>query len=299
MSIYKGLSAFPLTPLHDDAVDEQAFIGLVERLSAAGVDSITALGSTGSYAYLSDAERARVARLAVEHAGGTPVFVGIGAVRTSQVLTNVDSAETAGAAGILLAPITYQPLTQDDVFELYRTVSEYTDLPVIIYDNPGTTHFTFTTDLYARIAELPGIASIKIPGVPADPAEASAHVAAIRSAIPDHVTIGISGDASAATGLNAGCQVWYSVIGGTVPDPALAITRAALDGRPEDSAAESERLDPLWRLFAEFGGSLRVTAAIAEHLGLAPARCLPLPIQGLTDAQRVQVTETVDDLGLT
>lgn len=299
MSIYKGLSAFPLTPLHDDAVDEQAFIGLVERLSTAGVDSITALGSTGSYAYLSDAERARVARLAVEHAGETPVFVGIGALRTSQVLTNVDSAETAGAAGVLLAPITYQPLTQDDVFELYRTVSEYTDLPVIIYDNPGTTHFTFTTDLYARIAELPGVASIKIPGVPADPAEASAHVAAIRSAIPDHVTIGISGDASAATGLNAGCQVWYSVIGGTVPHPALAITRAALDGRPEDSAAESERLDPLWRLFAEFGGSLRVTAAIAEHLGLAPARCLPLPIQGLTDAQRVQVTEMVDELGLT
>ena len=50
-----GLSAFPLTPLRDDAVDEHAFAGLVERLTAAGVDSITALGSTGSYAYLTPA----------------------------------------------------------------------------------------------------------------------------------------------------------------------------------------------------------------------------------------------------
>ncbi len=82
-STFTGLSAFPLTPITDDAVDERAFVGLIERLATAGVDSITALGSTGSYAYLTAAERARVARLAVEHAGGTPVFVGVGALRTS------------------------------------------------------------------------------------------------------------------------------------------------------------------------------------------------------------------------
>ena len=89
-----GLSAFPLTPLRDDVVDERAFAGLVERLTAAGVDSITALGSTGSYAYLTPAERARVARIAVEHAGATPVFVGVGDLRTSRVLAHVDSARS-------------------------------------------------------------------------------------------------------------------------------------------------------------------------------------------------------------
>jgi 4-hydroxy-tetrahydrodipicolinate synthase len=81
--MFTGLSAFPLTPLANDAVDEAAFVRLVERLAAAQVDSITALGSTGSYAYLSSRERSRVARLAVEHAGATPVFVGIGALSTN------------------------------------------------------------------------------------------------------------------------------------------------------------------------------------------------------------------------
>lgn len=185
-----------------------------------------------------------------------------------------------------------------DVFELFRTVSEHTSLPVIVYDNPGTTHFSFTSDLYTRIAGLPGIASIKIPGVPSDPAEAREHMARIRSAVPAHVTIGISGDASAATGLNAGCEAWYSVIGGTLPEIAVAITRAAQQGRAADAVAESNRLAPLWDLFGEFGGSLRVIAAIAEQLGIAPTGCLPLPIQGLSDADRARVAVVVDVLGL-
>lgn len=297
-SLFTGLSAFPLTPLHHDVVDEAAFVDLVQHLASAGVDSITALGSTGSYAYLTSDERARVARLAVEHAGDTPVFVGVGALRTAHVLTHVESAEAAGAAGVLLAPMSYQPLTDDDVFELFRTVTEHTDLPVIVYDNPGTTHFTFTTELYARIAQLAGVASIKIPACPADPGQAREHVAAIRSALPNHVTIGISGDASAAAGLNAGCDAWYSVIGGTLPRPAVEIARAAREGRADEARSESERLAPLWGLFAELGGSLRVVAAIAEHLGLASAQCLPLPIQGLTSAQRARVIGVLDELGL-
>ena len=297
--MFTGVNAFPLTPLDEDRIDERSFTGLIERLTTAGVDSITVLGSTGSYAYLSPEERASVARIAVENAGNTPVFVGVGALRTSHVLDNIVQAEAAGASGVLLAPMTYQPLTHDDVFELFRTVTDSTDLPIIVYDNPGTTHFTFTNELYGRIAALPGIASIKIPGVPASPAAAQEHIAKIRAVIPERVTIGVSGDASAATGLNAGCDAWYSVIGGTLPVPALEITRAALGGDAAAAVTASEHLSPLWGLFAEFGGSLRVVAAIAEHLGLAPKRSLPLPIQGLTDSQRARVAEVVDALNFT
>lgn len=65
--MFTGLSAFPLTPLTETGIDETAFAALVGRLAAAGVDSIGALGSTGSYAYLTREERARAARIAVEH----------------------------------------------------------------------------------------------------------------------------------------------------------------------------------------------------------------------------------------
>lgn len=295
---FRGLSAFPLTPMSEDQVDEEAFVGLIERIVAAGVDSIAALGSTGSYAYLSSAERRRVARLAVETADAVPVIVGVGALRTSEVLSNVDAAEEAGASAVLLAPVSYQPLTDDDVFELFHTVSERASLPVIVYDNPGTTRFRFTMEVYARVAELPGIASIKIQGLPAESREASEHVASVRASIPAHVTIGVSGDAFGAAGLNAGCDAWYSVIAGTLPEPALTITRLAQSGHADEAIAASEQLGPLWDLFAEFGGSLRVVAAIAEHLGLAPHRCLPLPIQGLNGQQRARIASIIDQLQL-
>ena len=87
-SMFSGLSAFPLTPLNaTGTVDEPSFARLVARLAAAGVDSIGALGSTGSYAYLGRAERARAVRVAVDAADSVPVMVGIGAVRTEHVLT--------------------------------------------------------------------------------------------------------------------------------------------------------------------------------------------------------------------
>jgi len=78
----------------------------------------------------------------------------------------------------------------------------------------------------------------------------------------------------------------------------MRITQAALEGRASNAFAESERLAPLWQLFAEFGGSIRVVAAIAEQLGLASQSCLPLPLQGLTAKQRARVGRIVDELGL-
>jgi 4-hydroxy-tetrahydrodipicolinate synthase len=282
--MFTGLSAFPLTPLAGDRLDERAYAGLVARLASAGVDSITALGSTGSYPYLSAAERARAVRIAVGSAGPTPVFAGVGALRTSQVLALAADAQEAGVSAVLLAPMTYQPLTPDDVYGLFEDVSAELSVPLIVYDNPGTTHVTFTDDLYAAIAKLPRVASIKIPG----PASED-RVAALRSLLPAGVAIGISGDVHAADGLANGCDVWYSVLGGTLPEAALPIARSV--------PGAATRLGPLFDLFAAYG-SLRVIAAIAEQLGLAQRSCLPRPLRGLDDAARARVAAVVDDLNL-
>lgn len=295
---FTGLSAFPLTPLTPGGeVDETAFTRLVGRLVTAGVDSVAPLGSTGSYAYLRRDERARVARLAVEHAAGVPVMVGIGALRTRDVLAHAEDAQRAGASAVLLAPMSYQPLTPDDVFGLYEDVTRELSVPLVVYDNPGTTRFSFTDDLYRAVAGLPRVASIKIPGVPADPVEAAAHITGLRELLPGHVTLGVSGDPFGAAGLNAGCEAWYSVIGGTLPETAGAITRAARSGDAAGAAEASERLRPLWGLFAEHG-SLRVVAVIAEHLGLISAPSLPAPLRGLSGEARAKVVAVVQGLEL-
>jgi 4-hydroxy-tetrahydrodipicolinate synthase len=293
----EGLSAFPLTPLNHDVFDEPSYTRLITRLVEADVDSIAALGSTGSYMYLDRAERDRVARAAIASAANIPVIVGIGALRTSQVQALADDAQRAGATAVLLAPVSYQALTDDDVFGLFEDVTAALSVPLIVYDNPGTTHVTFTDDLYAAIAALPHVASIKIPGVPADPTRAAQRIRDIRDRVPADLAIGISGDGAAAAGLAAGCNVWYSVIAGTLPHLAQTITRAALAGDAQTAHAESDRLQPLWNLFAQHG-SFRVTAAIAEHLGLVPQNSLPRPVRGLNASDRTTVIEVVENLHL-
>jgi 4-hydroxy-tetrahydrodipicolinate synthase len=161
--MFAGICAFPLTPMDECGIDGAAFVGLVARLAQAGVDSIGALGSTGNYAYLGREERSRVARLAVEAADGTPVMVGVGAVRTKDVLELVEDAQAAGAAALLLAPVAYQPLRADEVFDLYVEVDRRVSVPLCVYDNPDTTGFAFSDELYRDVARLANVRAIKTP----------------------------------------------------------------------------------------------------------------------------------------
>ena len=295
--MFSGLSAFPLTPMNENGLDEVAFARLIERLSAAGVDAIGALGSTGNYAYLLPTERMRIAQLAVAHAGPVPVMIGIGALRTRDVLALAEQAQHVGASAVLLAPVSYQALSSEEVFTLYETVTRTLSIPLCVYDNPGTTHFTFSDELHGRIAQLPNVRSIKIPGVPLSAEAAKARIDRLRARISSHVTIGISGDAYAAQGLNCGCEAWYSVLGGLFPETALALVRAAQAGDGSEVLRQSERLQPLWALFKQYG-SLRVMATAARLMGLVTSPALPLPLQPLNDAGCQQLAKLLDTLEL-
>ena len=136
---------------------------------------------------------------------------------------------------MLLAPVSYQRLTEDEVFNLYETVTRQLSVPLCIYDNPATTGFSFSDELLFAAAALPNIGSIKLGRVPED-------LLQVRARLPDTVTLGIAGDWRAASALQAGFDVWYSVVGGLFPQTALAIARSK-------ESAQSERLGavpPLW-----------------------------------------------------
>lgn len=269
--MFHGLSAFPLTPLKEGTFDERAFINLLRPVVDAGVDSLGILGSTGSYAYLTVEERGRIARCAVAHADDIPVIVSIGALRLDDILRLADDAQSAGVSGVLLAPVSYQRLTEDEVFNLYETVTRQLSVPLCIYDNPATTGFAFSDELLFAAAALPNVGSIKLGRVPED-------LPQLRARLPDTVTLGIAGDWRAASALQAGFDVWYSVLAGLFPETALAIARTK-------EAAQSERFEPLWELFRRYG-SLRVIAAAAEMMGKVAAPALPYPLQAVQGEPR-------------
>ncbi|MEX5384647.1 dihydrodipicolinate synthase family protein [Cronobacter muytjensii] len=286
--MFTGLSAFPLTPLVNGQVDETAFLSLIETLAAARVDSIGALGSTGSYAYLSRQQRARVTALAVEAADGIPVMTSIGALRLDEMLQLADDAQRAGVRGLLLAPLSYQPLSQEEAYRLYERVARAVSVPLCIYDNPATTGFTFTPDLLRAVARLPNIGSIKRSPSGAAPAQMAEEIAALRRDIPATVTTGTSGDVQAASALLAGAEIWYSVAAGLWPHDSRALAQAALSGDEARTATLNASFEPLWTLFRRHG-SLRVIAATAELSGRVATPCLPEPLQSLQGDARAQL----------
>lgn len=279
MKLFKGLSAFPLTPNDTDGkLIEDTLCVFLERIHEAGADSIGLLGSTGGYAFLTREQRLHTINTAVRFIGGrTPIIVGVGALRTDDAQALARDAADAGADGLLLAPVSYTPLTQDEVFQHFKTVAETTDLPLCIYNNPGTTKFIFNDELIARLASVKNISAIKMP-LPAN-GDYEGAMSKLRAETPPSFAIGYSGDWGAADALLAGADAWYSVVAGLLPDPALALTRAAQSGNNTEVERINAAFTPLWDLFKTHS-SFRVMYVIADLLGLAkiepPRPILPL-----------------------
>ncbi|MER2268761.1 dihydrodipicolinate synthase family protein [Methylobacterium oxalidis] len=296
MTLLTGLSAFPITPADAEGrVDPGALRALLARLVGSGVDSIGLLGSTGTYAYLSRAERRRALETARDAtAGRVPLLVGVGALRTDEAVRLAQDAQGVGAAAGLLAPVSYTPLTDDEVFEHFATVARESGLPLCIYDNPGTTHFRFGPDLVGRLARVPGIVAVKSPAP--EPEGVAAHLAALRAAVPEGFPLGYSGDWNAAEALIAGGDAWYSVVAGLFPEAGLAILRAVRAGDAAEARRLDARLRPLWDLFRAFS-SLRVVYACADLMGLCHA-APPRPILPLPEAARQRVAGALRALDL-
>ncbi|UZE47957.1 dihydrodipicolinate synthase family protein [Rhodopseudomonas sp. P2A-2r] len=295
-SFLKGLSAFPITPADASGkVDLSALARLLAPLVAAKVDSIGLLGSTGTYPFLSRAERRRATDAALEEINGTiPVLVGIGALRTDEAIALAQDAKAAGASAGLLAAVSYTPLTETEVYEHFSAVAAASGLPIVIYDNFGTTHFRFTPELIGRIARIPHVVSVKAtaptPDLVAD------NLKQLRAAVPSGFSVGYAGDWNATEALIAGGDAWYSVAAGLFPGPCLAIVRAAQAGDAAEARRLNAAMQPLWELFKEFS-SLRAMYAAADIIGISDAPP-PRPILPLPDTAKRKIAQTLEALEL-
>ncbi|MFY8164612.1 MAG: dihydrodipicolinate synthase family protein [Brevundimonas sp.] len=289
MPLFSGLSAFPITPLTPAGeIIPTDLVRLIRRIEAGGADSIGLLGSTGTYMFISREQRRRAVATAVGAATSIPVMVGVGAMRTDEAQSLARDAAAEGAAGLLMAPVSYSPLTEEEVFEHFLAVASASDLPLCIYSNPGTTNFTFRPEFVARLANIATVAAIKLPlpssgDIPAD-------LAAFREAAPG-LSIGYSGDWGCKDALLAGADCWFSVVGGLFPERAAALTAAAMKGDREAADRHHSAFAGLWDL-CKANGSLRLIYAAANMLGLTDAQP-PRPLLGADEGLRTRLASVL------
>ncbi|AZA50201.1 dihydrodipicolinate synthase family protein [Chryseobacterium carnipullorum] len=160
---FKGIIAYPITPFdQNEKVDITLFKKLVERLIVSGIHGIAPLGSTGVMPYLSDEEKEAITEASIQQTKGrVPTLVGVSNLTTEKTVHHARFAEKAGADAVMIIPMSYWKLTDDEIVAHYDAVARKISIPIMAYNNPATSGVDMSPALLKRLLEISNVTMIK------------------------------------------------------------------------------------------------------------------------------------------
>ena len=289
--LFRGVQPALVTPFRDGAVDEEAFVRLVERQIAGGVHGLVPVGTTGETATLSHDEHRRVVELCVKTARGrVPVVAGAGSNSTREAIELVRHAKTIGADAALVVTPYYNRPSQEGLYAHYRAINDAVQLPILVYNVPGRTSVDISNETLARLAKLPNIVGIK--DATGDLARAS-----FQRLQCGEAWVMLSGDDPTALGYMAhGGHGCISVTANVAPEQCSAFYNDALGGQWPGALYGQDRLIRLHKALCADASPSPTKFALA-HLGLCTDE-VRLPIVPCSEAARVEVLAAMRDAGV-
>ena len=268
-----GVGAAMITPFTPDGrVDYEALARMVDYVIEGGVDYIVALGTTAETPTLYMPERAVIAMFITNQiAGRVPLVMGCGGNSTSEVLDQLREFDLRGADAILSVTPYYNKPSQEGLFQHFRTVSEHSPLPVILYNIPGRTGVNMTAETTLRCArELKNVIGVK---------EASGNIEQMQQILdnrPEGFLV-LSGDDGITIELmRRGGDGVISVAANAFPERFMSCINHAKRGDFEAAEREYEALDDAVKaLFAE-GNPVGVKCALSVMGRIGDTVRLPL-----------------------
>ncbi|MBK5956392.1 4-hydroxy-tetrahydrodipicolinate synthase, partial [Rhodospirillum rubrum] len=226
----------------DGNVDEAAFVKLLERQIAAGVDGVVPMGTTGESATLHPEEHRRVVELAVATAAGRiRVIAGAGSSATDKAIEMVAHAKAVGADGALVVAPYYNRPSQTGMTAHFRAIADAVQLPVLLYNVPGRTGSDIANETVAALAEHPNIVGIK------DATGDMGRIAWMRATLPEGFAY-LSGDDASWLGYAAsGGHGVISVTSNVAPEAMVALQQALTTGDLATARSWQDRLIGLHR----------------------------------------------------
>lgn len=162
-NLFKGIIAYPITPFDkEEKVDISLYKKLLERLLVSGSHGVAPLGSTGVMPYLTDEEKEAVTEATIEQVKGrVPVLVGVSNLTTERTIYHAKFAEKAGADAVMIIPMSYWKLSDDEIVKHFDAVAKQITVPIMAYNNPATGGVDMSPALLKRILEIPNVTMIK------------------------------------------------------------------------------------------------------------------------------------------
>lgn len=151
----RGVIGYTITPFTaQGALNLDALGQSIERLINAGVHAIAPLGSTGEGAYLSDTEWETVVRFSqASVAHRVPTVVSVSDLTTARTVQRARLAEACGASAVMVLPVSYWKLTDTEIIQHYKAIGAAIDIPIMLYNNPGTSGTDLSVELILRILD--------------------------------------------------------------------------------------------------------------------------------------------------
>jgi 4-hydroxy-tetrahydrodipicolinate synthase len=288
---FRGVFTALVTPFRRGAVDDAAFVALVERQIAGGVHGLVPVGTTGETSTLSHDEHRHVVELCVKTAAGrVPVIAGAGSNATAEAIELSRHAKEVGATATLVVTPYYNRPSQEGLYRHYAAIAEAVDIPMLVYNVPSRTSTDISNDTLSRLAKLPNIIGIK-------DATSDLPRASLQRLMcgPDWVML--SGDDPSALGYVAhGGHGCISVTSNVAPQACAAFFEALMRGDWAVALAAQDRLIRLHKaLFLDSSPS--PTKFALAHLGLCTDE-VRLPIAPCADAVKPQVLEAMREAGV-
>lgn len=137
----KGVIVPIVTPMNDDeSINEDELRKQINRLIDAGIYGIFVLGTNGEFYALSEPEKLRVIKAAVDETKGrVPVFAGTGCVSTADTVALSRKAQDLGVDALSVISPYFVNVSQDDIFNHFSAVADAVDIPILLYNMPART----------------------------------------------------------------------------------------------------------------------------------------------------------------
>ncbi|WFB11210.1 dihydrodipicolinate synthase family protein [Streptomyces sp. LX-29] len=232
-----GIISYPVTPFRPDTgeLDLPALRGLVDHLVDAGSHAVAPLGSTGESAYLREGEWDAVCETTLQAvAGRVPTLVGVAHWSTETTVRRARVAARNGASALMVLAPTYWKLTDAELERHFATVAAATDLPVMLYNNPGTSGVDLLPHTIVAIAEkIPNLTMVK------ESSGDAARIRAIRELSGDALSVYNGSNTLALDAFRAGAVGWCTAA------PCL-LPRWCLELHAAERGGAADRADALW-----------------------------------------------------
>ena len=290
---FQGVYAVICTPFtKDDKVDETALRKHLRYLVDQGnVHGIIPTGSTGEFAAMSDQELQQIADITIDEVKGkVPVVVGTAAVSTRDTIKRSQYAQKAGADGVMVVPPYYCHPNEREIYEHYKALVESIELPIVMYNNPGTSGVDMLPPLVARLAEFEQISHIK------ESSGDMTRVAEIMRLCGDKIDIFCGCDILSMEMFLVGAQGWVAPPANMIPNLCVQLFELAAEQKDIQKARELYfKLLPLFTMFETTGQYVQLTKAGLDILG-RPYGNPRRPLLPPTDEDKQRLREILQTL---